>query len=230
MIRFDGVTFRYPYEKFDVLKNVCFSAGEGVSTVLADMQSGKTTLCKLLTGDIKQQSGQILYYGKPLESITPAERGILYLPAFPLLFGHRSVRYNLEYPLRIRRTDKKHIRLLTEMQAEKFGLYDKLDVAASKLSEEERQCLAVARGTLRECKTVLLDGFADKLAKDRLQRLLQMFGERESSVIIFTCNAETAAGNVVVLDGGANVFEGTKEEAEKFVKTLFWLSQRKENI
>ena len=48
MITFNDVTFRYPYDDFDVLKDASFTLHEGVNTLLCDVQSGKTTVCRLL--------------------------------------------------------------------------------------------------------------------------------------------------------------------------------------
>ena len=102
MIRFDDVVFRYPYDSFDVLKGATFCLESGINTVLCDLQSGKTTICRLILGELQPTSGKISVFGNSPDEKNPA-KNILYLPQKPVFFRNRSVLYNLQYPSRVRK-------------------------------------------------------------------------------------------------------------------------------
>lgn len=80
MITFNDVTFRYPYDDFDVLKGASFTLHEGVNTLLCDVQSGKTTVCRLLMGMLVPLSGQV----------SVPQREILYLPRSPVFLKAKA--------------------------------------------------------------------------------------------------------------------------------------------
>ena len=214
MIRFDNVTLRYPYDEFDVLKGASFRLSDGLNTVLCDTQSGKTTICRLLIKDIAPCQGEIYVDDVPLASIADADLDILYLPCAPVFFERRSVKYNLEYPLRVRKMDR---RRAVEV-AERSGLSD-MDRKVSKLSASERKTLAIARGLTVPRKYVLLDDFAQSLTE--LEEYLPLF--EGSNVIVFTSDPSLAKGNTVVLDGGRAVFQGDAESAKSKVGQLQYL-------
>ena len=93
MIRFDDVVFRYPYDSFDVLKGATFCLESGINTVLCDLQSGKTTICRLILGELQPTAGKISVFGNSPDEKNPA-KNILYLPQKPVFFRNRSVLYN----------------------------------------------------------------------------------------------------------------------------------------
>jgi NitT/TauT family transport system ATP-binding protein len=87
----DAGGFRYP-----VLNNISFTIpgenNEGVVyTIAAPFGSGKTTLLKIISGLIKQSSGEILYKGEPLNFKLP------YIPSKPSSFPWMSVLENVKF-------------------------------------------------------------------------------------------------------------------------------------
>ncbi|MCH5151410.1 MAG: ATP-binding cassette domain-containing protein [Clostridiales bacterium] len=222
MIIFDNVTLRYHYDDFDLLKGASFTLADGVNTVLADVQSGKGSICKLLTKDVAATSGRITVDGQDIASITNSNLDILYLPTNPAFFENRSVQYNIEYPLRVRKYPKNGRRERAMQVASELGI-DKLDAKVKKLSLEERKLVALARGLTVQRKTVLFDDFfiADCDGLEARDRVLQYFDG--STCVILTSDARLATGNTVVLDGGVAVYQGNAETARKIVSELNWL-------
>ena len=232
MIVFDNVTLRYPYDEFELLKGVSFSLQEGINAVLADAQSGKSSICKLLLKDIAATGGHIFVDGQEISSITNSNLDILYLPRKPVFFERRSVQYNLEYPLSVRKVGKSERRERVREVAELFGI-EQLGIKVSKLTQEQRKTLALARGLTVKRKTVLFDGFFDGETVDcqYINSVLQHFDtSANSTVVIFTSDARLAMGNTVVLDGGVTVFQGEAEQAQQCVSNLYWLSHHERNI
>ena len=221
MIIFDDVKLRYPYDEFDVLKGASFILHEGVNTVLADVQSGKSSICKLLMRDIVPTSGQIFVNGQEISSITNSNLDILYLPRNPVFFESRSVLYNLEYPLKVRKMEKLQRRQVAHEIATQFGI--DLEAKIRNLSLAQRRKLALARGLTVKRKIALFDSFFDGDEPDfqYINSVLQHF----DTCVIFTSDPRLAKGNTVVLDGGITLFQGDAEQAQQCVSNLFWLSR-----
>lgn len=221
-IVFDNVTYRYHYDNFDVLKNASFNLVNGVNTVLADIQSGKTTICKLLCKDISATSGQITIDEVSIASITDEHLGILYLPQNPTFFERRSVQYNIEYPLFLRKVPKDvRFKRVNEV-ANALGI-DFLSTQPFKLTSYERRIVALARGLTVQRKAVLFDDFFDVEEQYAdVQSVTRLFPD--ATVVVFTSNVNIAMGNVVVLDGGAVAFCGDASGAKQAVGNLQWLT------
>lgn len=221
MIVFDNVVLRYPYDEFDVLKGVGFTLTEGVNTILADAQSGKSTICKLLVKDIAATGGQIFVDGRLISSITNSNLDILYLPSNPVFFKRRSVGYNIQYPLKIRKVPKQQRQAVARELAAKFGL--DFDAKVAKLSKQQQRTLALARGLSVKRKTALLDSFLDGETPNF--EYINSIAQNFDCCVILTSNPQFAVGHTVVLDGGVTVYEGDANEARQVVSNLHWLSQ-----
>lgn len=222
MIEFDNVTLQYPYDEFAVLKGACFRLCDGLNTVLADVQSGKTSICRLILGDVKPTNGQIMLDGQPIDSISAANMDILYLTGKPAFFERRSILYNIEYPLKVRRVSKSVRRGIAFELAERFGISD-VGRKVKRLGLEERKRVALARGLTVPRKRVLWDDFFGEDVS-AVNRALSLFGEEVCHVIV-TSNARLAMGNTVVLEGGKVYFCGNADEARQQVAQLQWLRQ-----
>lgn len=227
MIKFDNVTLRYHYDEFPLLKGVSFTLCCGVNTVLSDVQSGKSSICKLLCKEVAATSGEIIVDGLPISSITSAHLGILYLPSAPTFFENRSVRRNVEYPLKVRKVAKTERRQRAEQVAASLGL-NCLEVKVSKLSAEQRKLVALARGLTVERKVVLFDDFFtfDCDVEGSLARVSEVVNKFQGATcVILTSDKRLAQGNTVVLDGGTTVYEGEAAGAEQVIDGLCWIGE-----
>lgn len=225
MIEFRNVVLHYHYDQFALLKGATFTLRGGVNTVLADTQSGKSSLCKLLMKEVAANSGEILVDGLKLSCITSADLGILYLPSSPTFFENRSVRFNLEYPLKVRKVAKSERKQSAEQVAASLGL-DDLDVKVKNLSAEQRKLVALARGLTVERETVLFDDFfnldGDQCSLAYVDGILDKF--KNATCVILSSDKRLAIGNTVVLDGGVTVYEGDADGARNVVDGLGWLN------
>lgn len=218
MITFQNVSFRYHYDEFVLLKNLSFELLDGVNTVLCDLQSGKSSICKLLTKEISPTVGSIYLNGIDISCITNKGLGILYLPSVPTFFENKSVLYNIAYPLKVRRADKTERLTKAKCIAEKLGI-DNVDVKISKLTTDERKKAALARGLTVERKIILFDDFFDE--NDDVDYILNLFSADVK--VILTSFTELARGHTVVLDGGVTAYCGNVKGACECVAQLEWL-------
>ena len=223
MIEFRNVVLQYHYDEFTLLKGVSFTLRDGVNTVLADTQSGKSSICKLLCKEVAANSGEILIDGLEIKSITSADLGILYLPSKPTFFENRSARFNVEYPLKVRKVARADRQRIAEQVASSMGI-DFLDVKVKKLTAEQRKLVALARGLTVERKIVLFDDFFNLDGDGSLAYVDSVLDKfKNATCVILSSDTRLAMGNVTVLDGGVAVYEGNSDGAKSAVDGLSWL-------
>lgn len=223
MIEFSNVVLRYLYDDFDLLKGVSFSLVDGVNTVVCDVQSGKSSLCNLLCGEVKPTSGNVYFDGKDILGITNKDRGILYLSSNPPFFLNKTVRQNVEYPLAVRKTEKSQRLSIAEQAMQTVGIADLAKVKAKKLDEKQKIAVMLARGLTVSRKVVLFDGILDG-GNVGVTQTLNLF---DSPVkVIFTSKKDLLMGNVIVLDGGKCVYQGDADGAKTVLDGLAFLSEK----
>ena len=218
MIEFKNVALHYHYDEYALLKDLNFTLTDGVNTVLCDTQSGKTSICKLLTKQFKPTDGHIFVDGQDISSITNECLGILYIPSNPSFFENRSVKYNVTYPLKVRKVCKSERTERFERVARSVGLSE-VKTKVKKLPLRERKRAALARGLTVERRVVLLDDFCDDA--EQIDGIIKLFNG--AATVIFTSDVALARGNVVILDGGVTVYCGDAEGAREIRKNLSWI-------
>jgi len=156
ILRLLGVTHLYggirvlKVDKLDIL------AGE-ILCVLGPTGAGKSTLLRLLSGLEPPSSGEIVAFGQRPEcrAIPLTEpRQITMVFQHPLLLMG-SVRYNVEYGLRLR--GQGNGRQVAERMLERLGLLSLASRSVHTLSGGQRQLVALARALVVESKILLLD-------------------------------------------------------------------------
>lgn len=185
---------------------------------MCDVQSGKSSICKLLTREVAPTSGAVILDETDISCIANERLGILYLPGIPTYFENRSVLYNIAYPLKVRKISKQQ---RTERAAEiagKLGIKD-LKVKIRKLNLAERKRVALARGLTVERQVVLFDDFFDDC--EDVDDVLDMFSAKIK--VIFTSDTRLTRGHCVVLDGGYTEYVGDVDGACRRIAQLEWL-------
>lgn len=228
MIEFCNVSLRYHYEQYNLFENLSFNLTEGVNTVLCDAQSGKSSLCKMLLSQLAPNEGRVLVDGVDLYNFEKGKQPLanaLYLPAEPAFFNGKSVRFNLEYPLRVRKQLAQNSAKVLQL-AEQFGLQNVLAEKVKNLSPEQKKLLSLARGLTVDRDIVLFDGFFDDTeSEDILSRDSVLEAVPCKTKVIFTADCSVAVGNTVVIHDKKCAFNGTSQEAAEFVRNLMWLAR-----
>ena len=193
MIVLNNVSCQYKFAKkvFDDL-NIQFNDSEIVS-VLGDEESGKSTLFKILIG-MEQYTGTVLYDGELLRK-KPDE--IIALYSQHALFSSYSVKYNLVYPLKIRKVKKEDINIKLNEVVEYLQLQSILTKKTYKLSEYEKIKVCLGRLLIRDAKYCLVDDAFRKLAGREREQAFQLFKQiaeelknKKKTVLYFTRNKE----------------------------------------
>ena len=195
MIRIEGLAFRYREGDFR-LRLPALEIDRGArAAVVGPSGSGKTTLLHLVAGIALPESGRIDVAGTEVTALSERRRREFRIARIGMVFqefellDYLSVLDNILLPYRI--TDA--LRLDPEAReraatlAESMGIGDKLRRGARRLSQGERQRVAVCRALVTRPGLLLADeptGNLDPANKGRVLDLLLEHAERSEATLL----------------------------------------------
>ena len=212
MIEIRNLTFRYPVGDFRLaVPELRVDAGETVAIVGAS-GSGKSTLLSLVAGILRPGAGRVTVDGVEVSTLADGARSGFRLHRLGLVFQefelleHLDVRDNVMLPCRLSarlsvtaELEQRAARLVGEV-----GLGDKLRRNVRRLSQGERQRVALARGLLLEPPLLLCDeptGNLDpRTTAAVLELLLERVRERGTTLLVVTHDHELLPSFGRVLD------------------------------
>src|SRR5690349_7112550 len=118
---------------------------------------GKSTLLRMIAGLEDVTEGTIRVGGTDVTELAPRKRDIAMVFQTYALYPHMTVRQNIGYGLKVRRTAKAEARRRVDEVAELLGLGDLLERRPAQLSGGQRQRVAMGRAIVREPKAFLMD-------------------------------------------------------------------------
>lgn len=222
-IEFRDVSFQYPGQEIDALRNVSFkiSAGEHVA-VLGRVGSGKSTLLKLMLGLYQPTSGAIYLDGIDLRQLDPAEvrRFLGYVSQeVTLFFG--SLRDNLAIgtPHAEDRDIIEAARagaLLDFVNRHPQGFDMQIGERGESLSGGQRQGVAIARAAIKDPAVLLLDeptGSMDHSSEEQVKQELDKLARGKTTILVtHRTSLLNLASRIIVMDAGKVVADGPKEQ------------------
>jgi multiple sugar transport system ATP-binding protein len=205
----DSVTKDFP-GGVQAVAGVDMTIGDGEFMVLVGPSGcGKTTLLRSIGGLETITSGRILLDGKDVTRSAPGSRDLAMVFQNYALYPHMTVRQNLGYALRVRKTPKREINERVEQAAKLLGLETLLDRRPGALSGGQMQRVAMGRAIVREPKAFLMDEPLSNLdAKLRvsmrtsLQQLHRRLGTTTVYVTHDQIEAMTLGQRVAVMRNG----------------------------
>lgn len=171
----------------DILKNLDLTVNKGdFLCILGPSGCGKTTLIRCIAG-FEDYEGEILVDGEKV--IKPGIDRIMVFQDFNQLFPWKTVRKNIEYPLKINgMKDKAEREKIAQEHLELVGLQDYGNFYPHQLSGGMKQRVAIAKGLALNPKIILMDEpFAslDAMTRNKLQEELWKIKEKENATVIF---------------------------------------------
>ncbi len=170
---------------------------------------GKSTLLRMIAGLEEVTAGSIFIGGRNVTEDRPGSRDIAMVFQSYALYPHMTVRDNLGYGLRVRKTSKEEVRRRVEEAARLLGLEELLDRKPAALSGGQRQRVAMGRAIVREPQAFLMDEPLSNLdAKLRvsmraeLSRLHERIGVTTVYVTHDQTEAMTLGDRVAVMRAG----------------------------
>ena len=195
MIRLRNLSFRYPEGDFELrVPELVIGSGEQVAVIGAS-GSGKTTLLHLIAGIAVPSAGSVETGGVELSAKNDAARRDFRVRRVGLVFQefelleYLSVLDNILLPYRINGSlgQTPAVRERAESLAQRVGIGDSLARLPSRLSQGERQRVAVCRALVTEPLLLLADeptGNLDPSNKDRVLDILLDFAREQGSTLV----------------------------------------------
>jgi multiple sugar transport system ATP-binding protein len=118
---------------------------------------GKSTVLRMIAGLEDVTAGSIRIGDRDVTNLQPRDRDIAMVFQNYALYPHMTVRENLGYGLRVRKTPKEQIESRVGKVAKMLGLDAMLDRKPVALSGGQRQRVAMGRAIVREPKAYLMD-------------------------------------------------------------------------
>jgi multiple sugar transport system ATP-binding protein len=118
---------------------------------------GKTTLLRCIAGLEEVSEGTILIGDRDVTDVDPKHRDIAMVFQNYALYPHMSVRRNLAFGLKVRRTPRAEIAARTSQAAHLLGLEELMDRRPLALSGGQRQRVAMGRAIARRPRVYLMD-------------------------------------------------------------------------
>jgi multiple sugar transport system ATP-binding protein len=170
---------------------------------------GKSTLLRALAGLEEVTSGTISIGGRDVTDLAPRHRDVAMVFQSYALYPHMSVRQNLGYGLKVRRTSKAEIRQRVDDVAHLLGLADLLERKPAQLSGGQRQRVAMGRAIVRQPRAFLMDeplsNLDAKLRVGMRASLAQLHGRLGTTTVYVThdqVEAMTLGQRVAVMRDG----------------------------
>ena len=237
-IKFDNVSFAYDPER-PILKQVSFTVPAGqMVAIVGPSGAGKSTISRILFRFYELSGGRVSIDGQNVRDVTQSSlrAAIGMVPQDTVLFND-TIEYNIRYgkpdatQAEVReaaRLAQIHDFIMTLPQG-----YDSLvGERGLKLSGGEKQRVAIARTILKappilmlDEATSALDSHTEREIQDALERVAR---ERTSLVIAHRLSTVVHADNIIVLDQGRIVEQGTHPEllARGGLYASLWARQR----
>ncbi len=207
-IAIDGV--RKDYGAVPVLKGVDLTIKSGEFVVLVGPSGcGKSTLLRIIAGLEDLSAGEIRIGDMRVNDLAPRDRDIAMVFQSYALYPHMSVRDNMSYSLKLKRTASERIAEAVKGAADKLGLEALQDRKPRALSGGQRQRVAMGRAIVRNPKAFLFDEPLSNLdarlreqMRFEIRKLHRDIGATSVYVTHDQIEAMTMSDRIVAMNGG----------------------------
>src|SRR5215207_4541424 len=208
-VRFDHVTKRFG----DVLAvddlDLHVEAREFL-VLLGPSGCGKSTALRMIAGLEEPTEGSIRLGDRRVDGVDPKDRDLSMVFQSYALYPHKSVRQNIEFPLRSRKVPAAEREQLVADVASQLGLTGLLNRKPRQLSGGQRQRVALARAIVRRPAVFLMDeplsNLDAKMRTSTRAELVELHSRLGTTFVYVThdqVEAMTMASRVAVMNEGA---------------------------
>ena len=149
------------YGRAIAVNDVSLSFASGtINCIIGSNGAGKSTILRTISGLLRPSSGQILFEGTPIQSLSPkaiVERGIAHVPEGRHVFPELTVEENLKIGAYLRKDTAAVKRDFDQICHTFPRLAERRRQFANTLSGGEQQMLAIGRAIMAAPKLVLMD-------------------------------------------------------------------------
>ena len=226
----------FSYGDHIVLDNISLHIPKGkVTALIGPMGAGKTTALRLMGGEQKAQSGEMLFDGQDVgrmdqQQLYAARRRMGMLFQFGALFADSTVFENVAFPLR-EHTDLPEalIRDIVLMKLNAVGLRGARELFPSEVSGGMARRIALARAIALDPELVMYDepfSGLDPISLKTAAKLIRQLNDSMGLTSVFVSHelkqTLAIADHVIVLANGKVAIEGTPDDVRNSTDALVY--------
>lgn len=223
--------------KNKILDDISFDIKKGdFTTFLCNESSGKTTLCKILSGIITTDSfikvDNCILNSKTLRGI---RRKISFVSEYASnVFLGETIRDDINFYLKNKGLKKDNIENLLDKYSKPLGINKILDKPSSRISYGQKQVVAFLLAVSSNPKILILDNALSMLDQDLKKKiflLLKQYNKKGMTILNFTNDSEDCFngndtilltnGKIILKKSTKNIFDDLKVFTENGLKIPF---------
>ncbi|MGV0878394.1 ABC transporter ATP-binding protein [Martelella sp. FLE1502] len=220
---------RKSYGAAEIIKGIDLTVEDGEFCVFVGPSGcGKSTLLRMIAGLEDITGGTLEIGGKRMNDIAPAKRGVAMVFQSYALYPHLTVRENIAFGLKVRKTPAAEIDRLVEEAVATLQLDTLTERYPRELSGGQRQRVAIGRAIVGQPETFLFDEPLSNLdAELRVHmrtQISELHGRLKRTMIYVThdqVEAMTLADKIVLLRDGRIEQVGSPEDLYERPANLF---------
>lgn len=226
-IEFSNVSFKYPFDNFEVIKDISFTINSGETIgIVGPTGAGKSTLIRQLLREFNTTSGDILVDGINIKQykIENIRNLVGYVPQNHILF-RRSVDDNILIgnPNASAKTIEKAM-IMADFKKDLLNLSEGSSTMVAELGESlsggQKQRLSIARALVKDPEILILDdslSAVDALTESTIIEQLKEYRNGKTNIIVaHRFSAVKNADKIIVLQNGKITDVGTSKELLKY--------------
>ncbi|MDD1729020.1 MAG: ATP-binding cassette domain-containing protein [Methanospirillum sp.] len=187
--------------------------------IIGPSGAGKTILLETIAGIHRPDKGRIYFEGNDITHYQPKDRHIAMMYQDLMLFPHMTVRENILFSMKIRKTDDDDIKEKVSDLVNILGISNLIDRNPDTLSGGEAQRVALTRALIQKPRLLLLDeplSALDSMTRERLrQEIRKIHQHLKIPIIHITHHFEDVyalAEKVAIMQDGMIVQTGKPED------------------
>lgn len=180
-----------------VVRSLSLNVRDGELLVIVGPSGcGKTTLLRIIAGLEAPDSGEVLIGGASMAGVAPKDRDVAMVFQDYALYPHMTVRKNMGFGLKMRKTPRAEIDRRVGETARRLGIEHLLDRKPGLLSGGEQQRVALGRAVVREPNVFLLDeplSNLDARLRAEMRREIKSLHRRLGTTMIYVTHDQDEA-------------------------------------
>lgn len=222
MLKVDGIN--KSYGKKQVLFDITYEFGAGVYGLLGPNGAGKSTLLQIMTDNLRQNSGHVLYKGNDIRKNKKAYKGALgYVPQIQDMYETFTAFQFLEYLAVLKGIKKGKIPGEIRRALDVVGLREKAGQKLETYSGGMKQRIMIAQALLGEPDVLIFDeptAGLDPKERIKFRNYISRLSEK-TAIILAThvvSDVESIAKEIILLGGGRIQNCGSAEELCRIIE------------